>query len=137
MKNISKLKNSTESAVKCGSRLVACRTEDAVELVAEVDAVIAERDQLRAEVEALRGQAHALHLVGHALGLPAGSDLTREVLPAIEALRKGTARYEAVRKLDPRQFAELWGACLSGDRLFDDSVDDLIDAAMAAKNGAQ
>jgi len=63
---------------------VMCLVDDALSDIARLHRQV---DKLRAEVEALRAQANALHQVGHALGLPAGSDLTREVQPAIEALR--------------------------------------------------
>lgn len=38
----------------------------------------------------------------------------------------GYLRYEAIRKLAPRQFAELWQKCMSSDKSFDSLVDELI-----------
>lgn len=41
----------------------------------------------------------------------------------IAELTRGLARYELVRTLNPRQFAELHAANLVGPRAFDDIVD--------------
>lgn len=49
----------------------------------------------------------------------------RDTLRAeVEQLRQQAARYERLRRLDPRQFAELHQRCLAGER-FDDMVDAL------------
>lgn len=49
----------------------------------------------------------------------------RDALRAeVEQLRQQAARYERLRRLDPRQFAELHKRCLAGER-FDDLVDAL------------
>ena len=117
-----------------------------LELIAENERFKAERDQLRAEAEALRAQANALHQVGHALGLPAGSDLTREVQPAIEALRKDAALYRLLRKGAVEDVAVVRGlgamdygmsAVVStySEEIDGDDLDAAIDAAMAAKEG--
>jgi hypothetical protein len=42
------------------------------------------------------------------------------------ALALGYLRYEALRKLNPRQYAELWDARLLSDKPFDHRVDELI-----------
>ncbi len=38
---------------------------------------------------------------------------------------KGYERYEKLRKLNPKQFLELWEECLKMDVRFDDQVDKL------------
>lgn len=38
---------------------------------------------------------------------------------------QGWQRYEKLRKLNPRQFGDLWDEALKGDKRFDDLVDDL------------
>lgn len=117
---------------------VMCLVDDALSDIARLHR---QADQLRAEVEALRAQANALHQVGHALGLPAGSDLTREVLPAIEALRKDAERYRWLR--DPCSGAErvvMYGRGDYGRGLMAYTMlDEAIDAAIAAyrKGGNQ
>jgi len=47
-------------------------------------------------------------------------------------LQKNAARYEIIRKLNPRQFTELYRANMWDGRSFDDVVDELV--ARAAKN---
>jgi hypothetical protein len=42
-----------------------------------------------------------------------------------EKLRKGYGRYEKLRRLNPRQFADLWQSNLNGVDSFDDLVDKL------------
>lgn len=37
----------------------------------------------------------------------------------------GYLRYEVTRKLNPKDYADLWQRCLKGER-FDDMIDDLI-----------
>lgn len=61
----------------------------------EYDALYDDFEQVRAERDALRAE--------------------------VEQLRQQAARYERLRRLDPRQFAELHQRCLAGER-FDDMV---------------
>lgn len=46
---------------------------------------------------------------------------------AMREAAQGHARYEALRVLDPQQFAELWSHALLG-RNFDELVDELVKA---------
>ena len=43
----------------------------------------------------------------------------------IQELKIGHDRYEKIRKLDPRQFLDLWTRCLMGNINFDEEVDKL------------
>ena len=82
-----------------------------------------ERDQLRAEREALTQRCAELE---QCMSEPLNK-LVRErdrLRDEVDALRKQAARYERLRRLDPRQFAELHQRCLAGER-FDDLVDAL------------
>lgn len=102
--------------------------------VASADAIWADSDarELADQLESVTAERDALLADAHDQAVSGDHNLVPSLQAEIESLRKGAARYEAVRKLDPRQFTELWTAGLRGDRLFDDGVDDLI-AAMAAK----
>lgn len=51
----------------------------------------------------------------------------RSAAPAVDARDAAAARYEYVRKLNPRQFTELYIRNLNGQGAFDD----LVDAAMS------
>lgn len=55
----------------------------------------------------------------------------RSILAALKAAQAGHTRYETVRKMNPRQFADVWEKALNGQRF-----DDLIDA-IAASTGAK
>lgn len=94
--------------------------------VAHAAGVVRERDALRAEVERLtlhvvKAQQHALDMENKAFELAA-----REVefFVEVEQLRQDAARYERLRRLNPRQFAEIHQRNLAGER-FDDLVDAL------------
>lgn len=43
----------------------------------------------------------------------------------IQELKIGHDRYEKVRKLNPRQFLDLWTKCLMFDAKFDEEIDKL------------
>lgn len=99
------------------------------------------------EVEALQGLADTLRRAGHALDLTAGSDLTREVLPAIERLRKDAERYqlamaEVIRQVDGN-IRETVRDCVNGSHdvqdIYDycDLIEEAICAALAAKESGQ
>lgn len=65
--------------------------------------------------------AEAKRLQAECLALLSERDQLRA---AVEHLRQQAARYERLRRLDPRQFAELHQRCLAGER-FDWLVDGL------------
>lgn len=73
-------------------------------------------EEAAAERGHLRAQAEALHDIGHAIGLPAGLDLTRDLLPVIEALREKADKYATIERImkmlecDERQ-GGIWAAC--------------------------
>lgn len=71
-----------------------------------------ERDTLRAEVERLQRELATAH-----------ADASHYASSA-EDMRQQAARYERLRRLDPRQFAELHQRNLAGER-FDHLVDAL------------
>jgi len=50
---------------------------------------------------------------------------TDELRLKYEVARLGFIRYEKLRKLNPRQFMDLWAKCLSQDLNFDQEVDKL------------
>lgn len=54
------------------------------------------------------------------------TDRIKELESQLAEAKKGTARYEFIRKLHPHEFACLWRKNINGEGLFDD----LIDAAM-------
>lgn len=78
-----------------------------------------ERDALRPEVERLQRELATAHADASHYASSA-EDMRAEV----EQLRQQAARYERLRRLDPRQFAELHQRNLAGER-FDDLVDAL------------
>jgi hypothetical protein len=43
----------------------------------------------------------------------------------IARMTEGAVRYEAIRKLNPRQFTKLWEKALKGPKSFDQLVDEL------------
>lgn len=43
-----------------------------------------------------------------------------------EKVYKAANRYEALRKLSPQQFTELWNKALTGGKTFDSLVEELI-----------
>lgn len=45
----------------------------------------------------------------------------------LSEMEKSHKRYEYVRRLNPRQFTDLWEAHLKSDKLFDDMVDEMIE----------
>lgn len=53
------------------------------------------------------------------------SNTLTELLEENRLLRRDHLRYEALRKLTPRQFMQLWDRNLKGER-FDDLVDELV-----------
>ncbi|USJ00876.1 hypothetical protein MUG10_01010 [Xanthomonas prunicola] len=70
----------------------------------------------------------ALQQIGYALGLPAGSDLTTQCIPAIEAMRRATGRYRWLRDVhigDEPHYINLASGPKHG-------LDSAIDAAMLA-----
>ena len=71
-----------------------------------------ERDTLRAEVERLQRELATAH-----------ADASHYA-SAAEDMRQQASRYERLRRLNPRQFAELHQRNLAGER-FDDLVDAL------------
>ena len=81
--------------------------------------LLLERDQLRvrcAELYESSNQRNAAHVA---------TIKERDALRAdVNALRQQAARYERLRRLNPRQFAELHQRNLAGER-FDDMVDAL------------
>jgi len=50
-----------------------------------------------------------------------------ELAAAIEQRDKAVARYEIVRKLNPRQFSALWECCMVQGVRFDEAVDAKIE----------
>jgi len=46
---------------------------------------------------------------------------------SFEIYRKGFIRYEKLRKLNPRQFMELWAKCLNENVNFDQEFDQEVD----------
>ena len=62
----------------------------------------------------------------------ATSAMLNECAAHMREAAQGHARYEALRVLDPQQFAELWSHALLG-RNFDELVDELV----KAKNESQ
>ena len=50
---------------------------------------------------------------------------------ALKAIEKTLARYEAVRKLTPVKFGELYRTNMKTGRAFDDLVDDLIEGKLS------
>lgn len=44
----------------------------------------------------------------------------------VEEVYKAANRYEALRKLSPQEYAELWKRSLMGEKTFDELVDELI-----------
>ena len=49
----------------------------------------------------------------------------QQIGTAIDEVLAGFRRYEKLRKLNPRQYRELWLKHISGDELFDELVDAL------------
>ncbi|WP_126965797.1 hypothetical protein [Xanthomonas arboricola] len=75
----------------------------------------------------------ALQQIGYALGLPAGSDLTTQCIPAIEAMRRATGRYRWLRDVhigDEPHYINLASGPKHG-------LDSAIDAAMLAAKPEQ
>jgi hypothetical protein len=48
-----------------------------------------------------------------------------DMLAYIKRLETAHERYEKLRKLNPRQYSDLWCRCLNGDYHFDELVDEL------------
>ena len=66
------------------------------------------------------------------LGLASSNlmDMSSKLFEYAESMRiaaKAHARYEALRVINPKDFAELWSRALLGER-FDDMVDELVKA---------
>ena len=114
-----------------GTHMVECRDGDYV-LASDYDAMQAERDGaneragllLKAVLateadldQAVRTAEYwkAEHLAGNAV--------IDKLRAEVEQLRQQASRYERLRRLDPRQFAELHQRNLAGERL-----DDMVDA---------
>ena len=103
-----------------GKLAFAYRTIAALEV--ERDTLRAEVEQLQTERDTLRAVASTLHDAMTAAGMTP-EDAAQ--LPAlIAAWRKGAARYERVRRLDPNQFGTLWQRNIQTGERFDDLVDE-------------
>lgn len=85
-----------------------------------------ERDDLARRCRELEAQRDAaIRAAGNTASANRKLLLERDTLRAeVEQLRQQAARYERLRRLDPRQFAELHQRNLAGER-FDDLVDAL------------
>uniref|UniRef100_UPI003F7F6A85 hypothetical protein n=1 Tax=Xanthomonas sp. 0924 TaxID=2835534 RepID=UPI003F7F6A85 len=91
----------------------------------------------------------ALQQIGYALGLPAGSDLTTQCIPAIEAMRRDADRWQFVRagspvtirldgRLQPHGITGLVPHYFNGrdERELDASIDAAIQYAAKSDRGA-
>lgn len=56
------------------------------------------------------------------------SDETYPMIPVYwaEDVYKAANRYEAIRRMSPQEFTELWKRSLAGEKSFDSLVDELI-----------
>lgn len=72
-----------------------------------------ERTKLESQRDTLLPQAKAAHSAGHALGLPGGTDITVELVPAVEALMASHGQALAALVKYEEAFDLLFGQCCS------------------------
>lgn len=91
-------------------RHVMAMTGEGLHGKSEIAAELGHRDM---QIDVLIQQAKAAHSAGHALGLPGGTDITVELLPAVEALKTSHDQALAALQKYEEAFDLLFGQCCS------------------------
>lgn len=92
-----------------------------------------ETDAIEAIRKALDDYAETRHRCGSHLYNATTAAARDALLLQLEEAQQKAARYEYVRKLNPRQYAELWQAALTSSTPFDSMVDSAILAQQGGK----
>lgn len=85
-------------------------TSEGLDSKAAIAAELGHRDM---QIDTLIQQAKAAHAAGHALGLPGGTDITVELLPAVEAMKTSHGQVLAALQKYEEAFDLLFGQCCS------------------------